>query len=321
MLFRSAVKKRFSQLELELQKQRMIPPPDCPSLLIGDDLLRNIDENKLVRTTVETISNAKITDVAERLRDEHLLNENLKNVFICVGTNDCASKDLNIDEAIISYKNMLKSIQDKVEKPDNIIVSSVPPRKDKKEHQDRVEALNAALTTAAADTGATFVSHDQNFKLVDGEINDGYLLMSDGLHLSRQGTNRLLKNLKVPISKDHLKDATKSPKKNISKANSKRQQAARSSESDSDGPQVREFDQTSWSTVNRKTSTNRSQNNSRRYQQRSQPYGFSAREKRCKNCYEDNHTTVECGFRRPIECRQCYNLGHKQKHCTVVHSH
>ena len=42
--------------------------------------------------------------------------------------------------------------------------------------------------------GCTLVNNDDTFKLRDGQPNDAYLL-SDGVHLSYAGTNRLVKNL------------------------------------------------------------------------------------------------------------------------------
>ena len=38
--------------------------------------------------------------------------------------------------------------------------------------------------------------------------------------------------------------------------------------------------------------------------------------KRCMNCKEFNHSTQECGFRKPAQCRQCFSYGHKQKFCS-----
>ena len=39
-------------------------------------------------------------------------------------------------------------------------------------------------------------------------------------------------------------------------------------------------------------------------------------QKRCEFCAEFNHQTRECGFRSPVNCRQCQCAGHKQKFCS-----
>ena len=36
---------------------------------------------------------------------------------------------------------------------------------------------------------------------------------------------------------------------------------------------------------------------------------------RCQYCAEHNHSTRDCGFRKPALCRQCGAHGHKQKFC------
>jgi len=38
-------------------------------------------------------------------------------------------------------------------------------------------------------------------------------------------------------------------------------------------------------------------------------------ERRCSHCGENNHTTENCRFDRPLQCHQCHYEGHKQKFC------
>ena len=59
-------------------------------------------------------------------------------------------------------------------------------------------SLNAGQKVACDDLGAEFVDNDPSFHLQDGTINDGYLL-SDGVHLSRAATNKLVSNLKLQL--------------------------------------------------------------------------------------------------------------------------
>ena len=64
-----------------------------PDLVIGDSLLRGINQTKLARTHVTSLPGAKIKDVASNLaRTEYKYN----SIVICAGTNDC-NNDINID--------------------------------------------------------------------------------------------------------------------------------------------------------------------------------------------------------------------------------
>ena len=64
-----------------------------PDLVIGDSLLRGINQTKLARTHVTSLPGVKIKDVASNLaRTENKYNK----IVICTGTNDC-NNDINID--------------------------------------------------------------------------------------------------------------------------------------------------------------------------------------------------------------------------------
>ena len=62
------------------------------TLLIGDSLLRDIDEKKLKSTEVEVISGGRLTDVLKRLQRR---DGQYGRVIVCAGTNDCGSDDTN----------------------------------------------------------------------------------------------------------------------------------------------------------------------------------------------------------------------------------
>ena len=64
-----------------------------PTLLIGDSLIRNVDENKLDNTIVRSMSGATIGDVHDELSIDDKL---YKKIFVCAGTNDCSKGDMNI---------------------------------------------------------------------------------------------------------------------------------------------------------------------------------------------------------------------------------
>ena len=177
-----------------------------PALLIGDSLLRDIDENKIKKTKVTSLAGAKIVDITE-----HLTNDaaHYRQVVICVGTNNCAD-DIHIDQLTQQYEELVRVAADKVSSTDDIIISNVPPRTDKVERQRHVEELNSLLQDLATKVGARYISHDLSFRLADGQPNDGYLL-ADGLHLSNRGCNRLVLNLGLTTTKSDVTKRKKTP--------------------------------------------------------------------------------------------------------------
>ena len=226
-----------------------------------------------------TKSSAKVTDIAQKLMSDQEDGQQYESVCLCVGTNDCQSAETNIYSVAATYKEMVLSLTDKVPSPSKVIISSIPPRKDDTGRQSRVSALNAALITVANDTGATYVDNDQTFKLADGQINDGYL-QNDGLHLSKNGTNSLFRNLKLTVKTEHSTVVTRSQRQNQY-----------------------------WPNANR---------NRNYYQQRTpRPSKTTAQsnDRGCYNCGELNHISSNCRHGSRIRCHTCQKLGHKSKYC------
>ena len=167
-----------------------------PDLLIGDSLLREIHQTKLIRTDVTSIPGAKIKDVASNLAQ----TENRYNrIFICAGTNNC-NNNINIDET----------------------TEHLPPRTDDVIRQQRVEELNTILQDVSAKVGVKVISNDKSFRLADGQPNDGYLY-KDGLHLNYRGTSRLIDNLRLAKLPP---DASKPTGNNERQTNSSKRQRA-----------------------------------------------------------------------------------------------
>ena len=190
-------------LEKLNQLQKITHDSASPSLLIGDSLLRDFDEKKLNNTTVKPLNGAKVADLKPHIEQAKLC----QRVIICVGTNDCSSEDFDGEKITAEYKELVNVAKSKVINSPDVIISSIPPRMDSLEYQENVENLNAGLCTIARDTGATFINNDETFRLGDRSPNDGYIL-SDGLHLTNKGSNRLARNVNV----------TQDPKVNICKA-------------------------------------------------------------------------------------------------------
>ena len=320
--------------KLESEASHRVP---ASSLLVGDRLLRDIDEKKLLKTKVKCISGAKITDVAKYLSEEN--DTSMGKIYLCVGTNDCIDPNLEIASAVDSYRKMVSDAQEIVPNPADIVISSIPPRGDK--HQEQVLAVNAALCTVAEDTGATYVNNDVNFILPDGSINDGFLLPADPVHLSRQGTNRIIKNLKMAVKSKHLQDITKT---HVKKGHQVVPNAEMSSlETDAvrggDG-----FGQSLWAASHKKARASKYAKKLNYNMTRSPPRSYDDRNaiidttnqnvirdatyrthnqvsSRCDFCGEHSHTKLTCGFKKPAFCRQCAQPGHKQKFCVEFSRH
>ena len=81
-----------------------------------------------------------------------------------------------------NVSTLLQVSQAKVSAPNDVVVSSIPPRTDSTRTQQRVEETSTTL-------GAKFISNDTSLRLADGLPNDGYL------SANYRATNRLATNL------------------------------------------------------------------------------------------------------------------------------
>ena len=171
------------------------------SLLIGDSVIRDIDQEKLSETTVKCLPGATIKRVHDELQKIDPTESHSK-IFIVAGTNDYAKEDKTIQDTIEQFSNLLSYA---CSKADDVVVSSICPRQDISRNEEDLAAFNAGLQSLCEDKGCVFVDHTQTFTLGDGSVNEGFLL-NKGPHLSRAGSNRLAKNLKLQVKGD---DATK----------------------------------------------------------------------------------------------------------------
>ena len=312
------LRSQISSLQNTLQQKTWKTFRSAKSLLIGDSIIRDIDPEKLIKTTVKHLPGAKVGDIARHLSEDEDCEGPLSNVYVCVGTNDCSDSSADVDAVAAAYEEMVTDINARVKSPANVIVSSIPPRRDDQEHQGRVEALNKALQTVAQRTGATFIDNDTSFRLADNQINDGYLSPSDQLHLSNQGTNRLAKNLTLQVKQNCSNDVTKKKKK-PSKTKPKPSPLAEQDgkKLDTGGGTVR--DDSKWlPTIHRRVTQNEELNHEgfESYQKSSRRQKSHDSRHRCRFCAEFNHDASSCGFRKPAVCRQCHCEGHKQKFCS-----
>lgn len=174
-------------------------PPKKETLLIGDSIIRDVDESKLLNTKVKCLRGATVKDVHEEMLKEKREQPH-KKVVVVVGTNDCAKDDVSVSDIVNQYGSLVTAARTLA---DEVIISSICPRLDQQPDEDRCSALNAGLQGLCEDKKCSFVDHTQSFTLADGTVNEGFLL-GKGPHLTRSGTNRLARNLKLSIIGDDV---------------------------------------------------------------------------------------------------------------------
>ena len=104
--------------------------------MVGGSFKRSPYKHKLDNTIVRSMSGATIGDV----HDELSIDEKLyKKIFVCAGTNDCSKSDMDIEVVTENVSTLLRVAQAKVGAPNDVVVSSIPPRTDSTRTQQRVE--------------------------------------------------------------------------------------------------------------------------------------------------------------------------------------
>ena len=196
----SSLESRVSKLVSAKLAATTSPAPVLDALVMGSSDLRDLDATKLQSTTIDCIRGGKIPDVHQKIKNK---KNKYSSVFIIVGGNDCAAAvDASpVDELLHNYKCL---VDDAKSLSEDIRVATILPRDDCQETTDRIDALNAGLVEMCASSGLALVNNDDSFKLKDGSINDGYFLR-DGTHLTKCGTNRLAKNLKLATKQQYTK--------------------------------------------------------------------------------------------------------------------
>ncbi|CAH1788018.1 unnamed protein product [Owenia fusiformis] len=277
------------------QNEPVKPHPKNASktLVIGSSIVRDLDQDKLNDVEVISIGGADIDMVHKRLTN---LDTKYQKAILQVGSKDCAKSS---DKASIKAKYQL-AIKGAKNIATTVAVSSICPRTDKELAQNTADALNAGLQILCEEEKIEFINNDTNgFKLQSGEINEGYL-WSDGLHLSKPGSNKLARNMGLGCK---TRDVTKN--------NRARQQQ-------------RNLQRSSQDTAQHKPTSN---DIHVPYLQQQQPPGRDQRAQppshdisrnispACFKCGERSHLANSCWHTNSIRCHSCSNFGHKKARC------
>ena len=178
------------------------------NLLIGDDTIQKIVPENLVRTDVKLLKNGSFKDVRNELSSRLEANQvtTYDEIFISVGSQDC-KMSTSLEDCLQEARSIAECSKSFAEK---VTVSSICPTV-KDEHDERTDAMNAGLLSICSEINVRFMNNDNTFYLSNGNVNEGYM-SNDGKTLNVYGTNRLCKNLKLPL-KHNVSDVTQRPLK------------------------------------------------------------------------------------------------------------
>ena len=203
-LLHDQVKKLSEQLQVLMQQtDRSTSEPSTKAVhqqqqsqkrssVTGTSLVRDIDGSKLQETDVVSVSGGLYSDLAEKLSGKP--SSSLATVYLVGGGNNCET-EAPVDEIIAEFEN-LGDVANRV--ADQVVVASIPPRKtEDAELMTKIKQVNAELVVKCSELGFTFVNLDDAFILRDNTPNDGYLL-SDKVHLTTGGSNKLVELLGLP---------------------------------------------------------------------------------------------------------------------------
>ena len=280
------------------------------NLLIGDSMIGDINPRGLTETTVKCLRGAKIAKVSEELANMSV--HSFDAIILHVGTNNCTS-DTEVDAGAKDLDALLHSLNQRA--PNTLkIVSSIIPRRDNKEHQARVERLNSKITDSAKVHGCIHIDHDPNFKLQNGNI-DEHALHHRGLHLSRAGTSRLLRDINATHPIVTAKDQRASPSSDSPRSSRSTHQATRREHGHHH--QHRHHQQGAAPDHDHET---RYRSRRPNHDHRDHAYGQHARHNHdnydgCHFCGSFSHTKRDCRYGEAVECYECGNYGHLSYFC------
>ncbi len=256
------------------------------SIVVGDSLVKDLDEKKLVDTDVDYQRDARVLDVIGKIKN---LPTGYSHIALVVGGNDCDGEARPSGTDIVSSYGRLVDVAK--QKARDVTVSSILPRIRSEDTRERIQAVNAGLVVLCREKGVTFANNDPYFVFADGSVNEGYI-EEDGVHLTRSGLNKLAMTM-------NLKP------KNLAKG-----VYGKSTVGTCDGGQ--------WETPRQDRGHGDLHRQGQTRHQQTSSHLRRNDDIRCYYCYERGHVKGNCRHGREVRCNSCGRLGHKMKFCSQV---
>ena len=162
--------------------------------IIADSMARDI-LSTCKELSFDCIGGATISRLTEHLAAD---KDHYGHLTWLVGTNDCSTAS-TMEELKLEYETLLQTASNKAV---FVRACGLTPRSDDTTAQERVILLNTVIEEVCRKAQVEYVDNMETFLMLNGEPNDAYLL-PDGLHLSKNGTVRLIKNLKLTDEAKH----------------------------------------------------------------------------------------------------------------------
>ncbi|CAC5395334.1 unnamed protein product [Mytilus coruscus] len=150
------------------------------------ELKKLINTKDLNNTSVSTNKGARIVDIINIVKDKDI--RQYESIIVHIGGNDISNgATLNLIQE--NYESLLYLLRSKADMNTNIIVSSVPPRKDVD-----VEPVNKILIDLCDYYNLQYIDHSKCFYDDYGYVKKT-LFQRDGIHLTKIGTMVFLQNI------------------------------------------------------------------------------------------------------------------------------
>ena len=277
--------------------------PAGTTLVVGNSLLRDVHTEtttdghsiKIVKKSGATLKKLLIEEATRR-------GDVLRKIVIVGGT-----RELTDNVSAERINEQLSALVRKAKAATaSVTFSSVLPVL-KRADMQHLEDINRQMKEICDELQVQFVDNDSNFTFRDGTV-DSAAYLKDGLHLSESGVNRLMSNLGLPERQPRQPTQQQQQQQHQQQ---KHQQQKQHRQQQRQQPQQPNADNTSHR-GHRASTGNDDDGNweliERKHSHQRRTLG------QCSKCGESNHVTATCRHTHRVECRQCGQLGHKDKH-------
>ena len=315
------------------------------TLLIGDSIIRDINESDFPDTVSVKLPGRTIKDI-----DEYLKTVNMspyKNLIIHAGTNNLSQGTGSTESILEEMEKLVTNIQIKAPQC-SIFISGLCPRPDRHEFA-QIQTLvrtNLHLQDLARKLDCKFIDNDTAFRFMNGDIDVNSFI--DHVHLSPDGTRKLTANILAAVFdiKEHVAPCAVITQRQNALPISKVLELYPYHPKHPDDPQQSSASRSSHYRRRSSPEHDRTQDNHQQLPSSRPSYPVrrglsrldqSSRQKRqysslntdknkrwtpsrdgCEFCGEHNHRRSNCRYRGPLTCYKCGQMGHKARSHELV---